>query len=339
MQIGNALTIRERQKIVEIYRRNRNRGYKRTINIERVAKRFLHSVVTVRKYVNIWDDTNDYVTWREQSGLVFMGGRRPSYNRRVMRIVKRIIALHSELYLDEIQRIMLRITGIRWSIQVINRIIKKLGLTWKRTSKMGFLFSYEDLALFWTHLRAMRVHKSHIVWADESYVHDRVANRMYGRSPKGKRAFFRYLFAKGTRWGVLAARNYAGVIAYDVIDVSTTAEEFILFVFTVLVPVMGRWPGPNSVLCLDNASYHKSRAFEDMLWSYGIKLTFTPPYGALYDPVELDFNNLKGYIRRHYITARSDPVGTIIDGMDRLQHVDVTHYLESVGYFDHIGNF
>ena len=123
---GTALSKPQRNKIINMYWRNRQlKGMKKTKNIKRISRRLKHSVVTVRKYVNIHLKTRDILTWREQSGLVFMGGRPASYNHRVERLVKRIIATHCELYLDVIQRVMLKITGLIWSISTINRIVRK----------------------------------------------------------------------------------------------------------------------------------------------------------------------------------------------------------------------
>ena len=78
---------------------------------------------------------------------------------------------------------------------------------------------------------------------------------------RGKKAKFRYLFSKGTRYGILAARNYAGVMAWKILDVNANTREFIDFIIAEVVPKMNPYPGPNSVLVLDGASYHKSDAF------------------------------------------------------------------------------
>ena len=71
---------------------------------------------------------------------------------------------------------------------------------------------------------------------------------------------------------------------------------------------MNRHPAPNSVLVLDGASYHKSPSFKSIMDFYGIKIIFLPPYSPYLNPIELDFNTVKQYVRRNLPLARKRPL-------------------------------
>ena len=102
------------------------------------------------------------------------------------------------------------------------------------------------------------------------------------------------------------------------------------------MPNMNPFPGPNSVLVLDNASIHKDGYLKRILEGQGMRLLFLPPYSPYLNPIELDFNTIKSYIRRHYRSARCRPVHTLHRALANMVDVDVTNWMERVGHFEHI---
>jgi transposase len=48
---------------------------------------------------------------------------------------------------------------------------------------------------------------------------------------------------------------------------------------------MNPFPGPYSVLVLDNASIHKGRHLRNLCEDKGVRLEFLPPYSPDYNPV------------------------------------------------------
>ena len=61
-------------------------------------------------------------------------------------------------------------------------MLNKLDATRKRISKTGFHWKYRSVELYNNHLRSLAITKNQLVFADESYVNDRIANRTHGRS-------------------------------------------------------------------------------------------------------------------------------------------------------------
>ena len=62
---------------------------------------------------------------------------------------------------------------------------------------------------------------------------------------------------------------------------------------------MHPFPGVSSVLVLDNASVHHSAELQDCCNAAGVLLVFLPPYSPFWNPVEMVFSYVKGFLRRH----------------------------------------
>ena len=74
---------------------------------------------------------------------------------------------------------------------------------------------------------------------------------------------------------------------------------------------MNPYPGPRSVLVLDNASIHHSRRFSTMMHAKGFIVLYTPPCCFNLTPLDNGaFGLLKRYLRHHYFQ------GTMADKMD-----------------------
>ena len=75
---------------------------------------------------------------------------------------------------------------------------------------------------------------------------------------------------------------------------------------------MNAFPGPNSVLVLDNASIHHADRdlLKDLCESKGVRVEFLPPYSPDLNPIEEFFSACKHRIRRdyHQLTGSDTPV-------------------------------
>ncbi|KAF8837048.1 hypothetical protein BDN67DRAFT_909949 [Paxillus ammoniavirescens] len=58
------------------------------------------------------------------------------------------------------------------------------------------------------------------------------------------------------RYSILPALTLDGIIAYDIIEGSVTGERFIQFLKDHVMPFTTPYPGPRSVLVMDNCSIH-----------------------------------------------------------------------------------
>jgi len=58
------------------------------------------------------------------------------------------------------------------------------------------------------------------------------------------------------------------------------------------------YPGPRSILVLDNARVHHAQQIEDLIHDYGCRVEFLPPYSPDFNPIEQAFSVIKSHLRR-----------------------------------------
>jgi transposase len=73
---------------------------------------------------------------------------------------------------------------------------------------------------------------------------------------------------------------------------------------------MNPFPGPNSVIVLDNAKIHHNESLIEYLQAFGIRVEFLPPYSPDMNPIESSFSVIKSFLKRNrdYIESFSDPI-------------------------------
>ncbi|ENH66709.1 hypothetical protein FOC1_g10000471, partial [Fusarium oxysporum f. sp. cubense race 1] len=78
--------------------------------------------------------------------------------------------------------------------------------------------------------------------------------------------------------------------------ISTDTATFVDFVAQLLCHC-GRWPEPESVLVMDNASIHCSDKIKQMCDKAGVKLEMTAPYTPGTNPIEEYFAEIKAHVK------------------------------------------
>ena len=96
-----------------------------------------------------------------------------------------------------------------------------------------------------------------LVFVDESAANERTLDRKYGWAPKGRAARYMCPLQRTKKWSILPAYTMNGFLTYDLVHGSFTAELFIEFLHEKLLPRCTAYPGPRSVLIMDNASIHR----------------------------------------------------------------------------------
>jgi transposase len=76
---------------------------------------------------------------------------------------------------------------------------------------------------------------------------------------------------------------------------STVFEDFI----KQLLPLIGTWPEPKSVLVIDNASFHYTKQIEQMCHDASVKLVYLLPYLPDFNPIREFFAKLKAFIKQN----------------------------------------
>jgi transposase len=89
-----------------------------------------------------------------------------------------------------------------------------------------------------------------------------------------------------------------GVIYCEVYEENTDVHVVEGFLERLL-PYCGRYPGPRSVIFMDNASFHFfSPTIKEMFAEAGVILEYQPPYSPDLNPIEYLFGSVKNRIRK-----------------------------------------
>lgn len=258
------------------------------------------------------------------SGVLLLRGRPRLLNPGTREELRQLIADSPSLYLDEIADWILVNHGEFLSITAIHDNIRDLGITRKLLRKPA---AERDIGqrIEWLHLIHSNFTAEQLVFADESSKNSRTVLRRYGRALAGERAEEVVSLDRGERYSVLPAISVDGCIAVRAICGSVDGAEFFDWVLNDLVwgpansyhlflcpdhvlqlPHMNRYPGPCSVLALDNCRTHKTLALQELLDAAGMPpcpvvhtvskyftgcvLLFLPSYSPDLNPIEEAFS-------------------------------------------------
>jgi len=165
----------------------------------------------------------------------------------------------------------------------------------------------DELRLDW--LRRVAIFSAEMyVFCDESGVDRRDGARRTGWAPRGVPPWAYAALARGHRFHLLPAISVNGLIDVLLYQGHTTSEGFFIWLRDCLLPKMNPFPGPNSILVMDNASWHKNPAVGALCRDHGVLLWYLPPYSPDFNPIEAFFGDLKAFIRRHYTWKGGDSI-------------------------------
>jgi hypothetical protein len=203
-----------------------------------------------------------------------------------------------DLYLDEMQYFLQREFHIFVSCETIRRHIKSANFTNKRLHKIA---AQRDEHLRLAHVLLMAQYTAEmVVFCDESGLDKRDGARRTGWAPSGREATVESAFTRGTRWHMLPALTVGGVLDLLVYEGHTDTEGFLLWLECGVLPKMNQFPGPNSILVMDNASWHRDLRVPALCARFRILLIYLPPYSPDFNPIEAYFGDCKSLIRRAY---------------------------------------
>ncbi len=117
--------------------------------------------------------------------------------------------------------------------------------------------------------------------------------RTHGYAPKGKRCYGIHDWGSKGRTNAIGA--LIGQALLTVVLLSGTVDTTV-FNTWVKLDLLPKLP-PESVIVLDNASFHKGADMQDLLEESGHRLLYLPPYSPDLNPIEKKWAHAK-FIRR-----------------------------------------
>lgn len=132
-----------------------------------------------------------------------------------------------------------------------------------------------------------------IAYVDETGI-DNYLYREYGWSQRGKPLIGRISGRKYKRTGIVAAQMGKAILAPLQYDGTMNSALFETWFELCLLPNLPQ----NSVIVMDNASFHRKRKLFLLIENTGHKLIFLSPYFPELNPIENFWSWLKRYLRK-----------------------------------------
>jgi Transposase and inactivated derivatives len=131
-----------------------------------------------------------------------------------------------------------------------------------------------------------------LVYVDECGI-DRYLYREYARAPRGQKVHTKINGRKFTRVNIMAGicqGKWVAPLQYN----GTTDSVLFEFWFT---NCLLKEVGENSIIILDNATFHKKSVLPNLARRYGCEVLFLPPYSPDLNPIEKKWAWLKRTLR------------------------------------------
>ncbi|CAD6886758.1 unnamed protein product [Tilletia laevis] len=234
-----------------------------------------------------------------------MSSGRPSpFPPIVMEYALALFHFRPAFYLDEVVGLIKRFHGYTVNKSTVCRWLKNNNVTRKRLTRPA---REQDghRVLRWT-LMMGQFDASQLCFADETHADRRTGVRKNGYSPEGTRAVSSTFFVRGKRFTLLPAMSQDGIFAPWVVEGSVNGERFEWWLEHQCLPLMNPYPGPQSVLVMDNASTHKGARVRELVEEAGCILIYLPPYSPELNPIELAFSVDKRSLMRTAVIEESD---------------------------------
>jgi transposase len=150
-----------------------------------------------------------------------------------------------------------------------------------------------------------------MVFLDESLFNETTGWRLTAWAPIGNAARYTADMSRRHSWSLLAAYSINGYLpGWLVKQGYHDTESFLEWINISLLPNCQPFPGPNSVIIMDNVSIHCDLRVSEAILAHGCLIRYLPPYSPDFNPIEMSFSVLKSWIRRRFDQIWPSFVGT-----------------------------
>jgi transposase len=151
---------------------------------------------------------------------------------------------------------------------------------------------------------------------------------LYARAPKGERVRGSVPRNRGKNTTLIAALSLEGMGAAMILEGSTNATAFELYVEQVLVPSLHA----GQIVVMDNLQAHKSAQVRLAIEAKGCQLLFLPGYSPDLSPIEEAFSKLKTALRRAGARTQEALEEAIAQALLTITAQDAQGWFQHCGY-------
>lgn len=235
-----------------------------------------------------------------------------------LQFIRDALERNPDMYQDEIQEALRKECDAHVDRSTVARTLTRMGYTRKKVVRPAIERNEAERSTFMLNL--LDYPPDYYVVTDESAFSRDTTSRDYVYALRGQRARRREYFIQDSRMSILPAMCLDGIINLSVIEGGHNAESFSLFVDSTL-DYMNPYPGPRSVLVMDNCPIHHAEEVEALVDERGMRLLYLPAYSPDLNPIEEAFSCIKAYARRHRDIIRAELLGEHLDCVGILHDV------------------
>jgi transposase len=233
------------------------------------------------------------------------GGGRPRYiTPSMLDTLLQHLLEKPDRYIDEMILFLLDEFDVSVSASAVSRALKAARWS-KKTCRRVAKGRNADLRDYYMY-KLSAFHSYQLVYVDESGCDKRIGFRRTGWSPLGTTPVQIARYQREQRYQILPAYTQDGVLLFRVFQGTTDSALFEDYIEQLLHHCRP-YPEPNSVLVMDNASFHHTERIEQMCAEAGVKLLYLPPYSPDLNPIEEFFAELKAFIKKQWHEYEDNP--------------------------------
>ena len=259
-------------------------------------------------------------------------GRPRTLHTAAVASLQEFYAENPQAYLYEAKAFLEDEHNLQVSTSTLCRQMKRMNFSNKRTER-HYPSRDDQLREDWV-IRISHFEAHQLIFVDESAADKRNTDRRIGWSPRGVACRVSTNGRRSRRWSLLPALGLNGYLYYEIHHGSVSQECFNTFIQRLL-QYCTPYPGPRSVIILDNASVYRSAELKEMCRDAGVRLLFLPPYSPDFNAIEESFAGIKAWIRRkrELITA----FGPYFEGFLQMAIQEAVTATYARGYFRSAG--
>jgi len=152
--------------------------------------------------------------------------------------------------------------------------------------------------------------------------------RLYGRAPRGKRAYDHVPNGRWQTTTMIAAVGCKGPQAAWVLDGPMDGMAFGVWAEQILAPTLT----PNDIVVMDNLSVHKTTKAREAIESMGAQIWYLPAYSPDLNPIEKMWSKIKAHLRKAKARNPELLCQAIGDAIAQVTITDVRNWFASSGY-------
>jgi transposase len=211
----------------------------------------------------------------------------------IVNILRTTIQNDPFISIAKLRALILQSLNLNVSKELVRICIKRIGMTKKKAKFYGDPPNLKAKTDDFIAQRDKYLQEGKVIYSidETSFGRNGIENRGY--SAIGKRLFIRKKAARMTTTSVIACCTDNAWIKTSPLKGSTNTAVFLAFLESINIP-------ENTVLLMDNVSFHHSKVIKEFVKSKGAFILYSPPYSPWFNPIEMCFSIVKKYFREQY---------------------------------------